>query len=155
MRRLTWGRVLLGLAIAAVLIQVIVPARTNPVSDPAMHLRAVRPDAAAAVAVMERSCRDCHSNDTVWPWYSRVAPVSWLVAHDVSDGRRELNISEFGTYNDRRRQRKLEEACEQVREGEMPLWIYRLQHPEAALQPGDVETICALSTPPAVESTAP
>lgn len=143
--KLSAGKVILGLVGVFVLMQVVVPARTNPQSDPAMSLKAVRPDAAAAVAVMERSCRDCHSNDTTYPWYSRVAPVSWLVARDVREGRKELNISEFGTYSAKKQQHKLEEACSQVKEGEMPMWIYTLQHADATLRPGDVEAICALA----------
>jgi hypothetical protein len=143
--KLNAGTAIAGLAGLFVVAQVIVPGRTNPSSDPAMHLKVVRPGAAAAVAVMDRACRDCHSNDTTWPWYSRVAPVSWLVARDVRVGRKELNISEFGTYNEKKQQRKLEDACKQVREGEMPMWIYTLQHADAKLRPGDVEAICAAS----------
>jgi hypothetical protein len=139
------GKALVGLVVLFVLMQLIVPAKTNPRSDPAVSLRAVRPGGGAGLAVMERSCRDCHSNDTVWPWYSRIAPVSWLVAHDVSEGRGELNMSEFGTYDAAKQQQKLEDACEQVKAGEMPTWIYTLQHRDARLQPGDVEAICALS----------
>jgi hypothetical protein len=149
--RITAGKLIGALAVLFVVAQAIIPAKTNPPSDPAMSLRAVRPDADAALTVMERSCRDCHSNDTTWPWYSHVAPVSWLVARDVREGRRELNMSEFGAYPSEKQQRKLEEACKQVTEGEMPMWIYTLQHPETKLQPGDVETICSLSksAPPA------
>ena len=149
------GKVVAGLAGLFVVAQVIIPARTNPPSDPAMHLKVVRPSAAAAVAVMDRSCRDCHSNDTTWPWYSRVAPVSWLVARDVRVGRKELNVSEFGTYNAKKQQRKLEEACKQVREGEMPMWIYTVQHPDAKLRPGDVEAICAASEVIAAPAATP
>jgi len=143
--KLSAGKVILGFVGVFVVMQVVVPARTNPPSDPTMSLKAVRPDATAALAVLERSCRDCHSNDTVYPWYSRVAPVSWLVARDVREGRKELNISEFGTYSARKQQHKLEEACSQVEEGEMPMWIYTLQHPDAKLRPGDVGSICALA----------
>jgi hypothetical protein len=137
------GNVIVGCVGIFALMQLIVPERTNPVSDPSVSLRAVRPEAAQAVAIMERSCGDCHSNYTLWPWYSKVAPVSWLVAHDVSEGRRELNISEFGHYDAAKQQRKLEKACEEVTDGEMPMWIYTVQHPEAKLRPGDVDTICA------------
>ena len=145
--RLTGRNLTLGLIATLVVMQAIIPARTNPPSDPATSLGAVRPDAGRALEVMNRSCRDCHSNDTTWPWYSHVAPVSWLVAHDVSEGRRELNISEFGTYNAKRQQRKLEEACQQVTKGGMPMWSYTVMHSEATLQPGDVEAICSLSKP--------
>ncbi len=75
-----------------------------------------------------RACFDCHSNETRWPWYSHVAPFSWLVTHDVTEGREKLNFSEFD-----RRQRKAREAAEEVREGEMPLWTYLLAHSEARL----------------------
>ena len=143
--RISAGKSILGLLVVFVLMQLIVPAKTNPASDPSVSLRAVRPGGGAGLAVMERVCHDCHSNDTTWPWYSRVAPVSWLVAHDVSEGRGELNMSEFGTYDAKKQQRKLEDACEQVKAGEMPMWIYTLQHPDARLQPGEVEAICALS----------
>lgn len=137
------SKVIVGAVVVFALMQAIVPTRTNPQSDPSSSLIAVRPNAAAANAVMQRSCRDCHSNDTVWPWYSKVAPVSWLVARDVSEGRRELNISEFGRYDAAKQQRKLDKACEEVTGGEMPMWIYTLQHPDARLRPGDVEAICS------------
>lgn len=147
--RITAGRAVLSLAGLFVLMQVIIPARTNPSSDPAMHFRAVRPDAVAAAAILDRSCRDCHSNDTTWPLYSRIAPVSWLVAHDVNEGRAELNLSEFGTWDAKKQQHKLEELCTQVTEGEMPMWIYTVMHPGTTLRPGEAETLCALSQPPA------
>lgn len=143
--RITPGKLIGALAVLFVAAQAIVPAKTNPPIDPAKTLEAVRPDLTEAATVMERSCRDCHSNATTWPWYSSVAPVSWLVARDVNEGRKELNISEFGTYDARTQQHKLEEACDQVKEGEMPMWIYTIQHPDAKLQPGDVDRICAAS----------
>ena len=69
--------------------------------------------------------------------------------HDVNEGRAHLNMSEFGTYDAKKQQRKLEDACEQVKQGEMPMWIYTLEHRDAKLQPGDVEKICSLSVGPA------
>ncbi len=92
--------------------------------------------------IINRSCADCHSNRTVWPWYSSVAPVSWLVVHDVNEGRGELNFSEWGTYTARRRDRKLTEICNEVREGDMPGAAYALMHPQAKLSPADVNTLC-------------
>ncbi len=75
-----------------------------------------------------RACFDCHSNETRWPWYGYVAPISWLLVHDVEDGRRHLNFSEW-----QRPQRHAHEAAEEVVEGEMPLWQYELLHGEARL----------------------
>jgi hypothetical protein len=150
MRRLSAGRAALALAVLFVVIQVVVPARTNPPTDPSQSLWAVHPEAVEARAVIDRSCRDCHSNDTVWPWYSGIAPISWVVAHDVNEGRRELNVSTFGSYNDERQARKLQEACDQVKKGEMPMWMYTFQHPDTRLQPGDAEKICSLASPPTI-----
>lgn len=84
-------------------------------------------DSAETRALAKRACFDCHSNETVWPWYSNVAPVSWLVQKDVNDGRRHLNFSEWGT----RKHEKLDDLLEVVKEGEMPLKIYLVMHPEA------------------------
>jgi hypothetical protein len=75
-------------------------------------------------------CGDCHSNETDWPWYSNVAPVSWLVTHDVLDGRKHFNVSEWG-----RPRQDADEAVEVVRTEEMPLWFYLPLHPEARLSP--------------------
>ncbi|MGA9533224.1 MAG: heme-binding domain-containing protein [Anaerolineales bacterium] len=79
-------------------------------------------------ALAERACSDCHSNETAWPWYSSVAPVSWLVVHDVQEGRQTLNFSEWD-----RNQQRLREIAEVLREGEMPPFYYVLQHPGARL----------------------
>jgi len=77
---------------------------------------------------MQRACFDCHSNETVWPWYSNIAPVSWLVQRDVNGGRRHLNFSEWAIP-----QRHAKDVAEQVREGEMPPWFYLPMHPNARL----------------------
>jgi cytochrome c551/c552 len=84
-------------------------------------------------AILRRACYDCHSNETVWPWYAGVAPVSWLLAHDVQEGRAELNFSTWDTYDAARRKKKLKETAEEVAEGEMPPWLYVLMHPDARL----------------------
>lgn len=75
-----------------------------------------------------RACADCHSNESKWPWYSRVAPVSWLVYHDVQEARENLNASQWN-----RPQKDADEASEMVQKGEMPLPIYLPLHPEARL----------------------
>jgi hypothetical protein len=77
---------------------------------------------------MHRACFDCHSNETVWPWYSNIAPVSWLVQRDVNGGRRHLNFSEWEIP-----QQHAKDVAEQVREGEMPPWFYLPMHPSARL----------------------
>ena len=76
-------------------------------------------------AILNRSCVDCHSHKTVWPWYSNVAPVSWYLTHDVNEGRRHWNVSNWPT-DPKRSAHRLEEMCQQVEKGEMPLPIYVL-----------------------------
>ena len=83
-----------------------------------------------------RACYDCHSNQTVWPWYSHVAPVSWLVQFDVDKGRREVNYSEWD-----RPQREAAESAEQVQQGKMPQWYYVATHPEARLAAAEREAL--------------
>lgn len=89
-------------------------------------------------ALFVRACADCHSNQTVWPWYSNIAPVSWLVARDVVEGREKFNVSQWGLQRN-----EGDEAAETVREGEMPLWFYLPLHPEARLSPAEREQLIA------------
>lgn len=90
----------------------------------------------------KRACFDCHSNETVWPWYSQIAPVSWLVSKDVVEGRKELNFSEWGqTRAGRGGSKVAEEAAEQIEEGKMPLPIYLPLHPEAALSAAEKQQL--------------
>ena len=84
-------------------------------------------------ALLRRACYNCHSHETVWPWYSHVAPVSWLLAHDVSEGRRELDFSTWTAYPPARKIRKLRKSADEVAKGKMPPWYYALVHPEARL----------------------
>lgn len=79
--------------------------------------------------VFYRVCGNCHSNTTTWPWYSSVAPVSWLVQRDVDEGREHFNVSMWGEQ----KRNHGDDAAEQVQSGEMPPWIYVLGHPEAKL----------------------
>jgi hypothetical protein len=79
-------------------------------------------------ALAVRACYDCHSNESVWPWYANVAPASWLIQHDVDEGRSKLNFSEWD-----KRQREAHEAAESVEDGSMPRWFYIPLHPAANL----------------------
>lgn len=90
---------------------------------------------------LERSCRDCHSDATRYPWYSYIPPVSWLIASDVSRGRKHLNFSEWSEYSIIRRERALSEIANQVKDGDMPISPYLLIHPDARLSARDTEAI--------------
>jgi hypothetical protein len=132
-------KILLVVILLVVGIQLVpVPRENPPVTAPVAAPDDVR-------AVLENSCYDCHSNLTKWPWYSRVAPASWLVYKDVTKGRDELNFSEWGEYSDRRRDHKLEELEEFVTDKKMPLPIYLRLHPEAALSVAAAETLIGWS----------
>ena len=84
-------------------------------------------------SILRAACYDCHSNETHWPWYSYIAPISWQVAHHVDEGRRELNFSDWGSYRESKQLSLAEEMLEQIDQGEMPTWDYKLAHPEARL----------------------
>jgi hypothetical protein len=92
-------------------------------------------------AVLRESCYDCHSNETVWPWYSQVAPASWQVAHDVEEGREHLNFSTWNRYDEREQHHKVEEIWEEIEKGKMPLPKYLRLHPNARLTPEDLATL--------------
>lgn len=136
-------KLLVLVAVLFVAAQVVRPARSNPTVDPARTLQATGRVTPEVSAILDRACRDCHSNETRWPWYSHVAPVSWLVANHVSDGRRRLSFSRWAEYDVPKRLDKLDEMCKEVREGGMPDSSYLLMHSEARLTDADKETLCA------------
>lgn len=93
--------------------------------------------------LLKTSCYDCHSNETNYPWYSHIAPVSWLVARDVREGREELNFSKWQEYDLNKMLGKLEDISEEVSEEKMPMKIYTLIHPSANLDVTQRELIIA------------
>ena len=127
-------------AVALIALQFIPIDRTNP---PA---RGQPPASPEVQAILRRACYDCHSNETNWPWYSRVAPASLLMSRDVKEGRREVNFSTWENYDARRRARKLNEIAKEVREGDMPPWYYTPIHPDAKLSAADRELIINWTT---------
>jgi heme-binding protein len=123
------------LAIVLLAIQLVPIDRMNP------PLESDIPAPAEVKTILKRSCYDCHSNETFWPWYARVAPISWLIARDVREGRRELNFSVWNQFSGARRARKFKEIVEQVEQDKMPQWYYIVLHPDAKLSALDKETI--------------
>jgi hypothetical protein len=121
------------LLLAAVLIQVIPfgHSHTNPpaTKEPAWNSAETR-------ELVHRACFDCHSNATTWPWYSNVAPVSWLVQRDVNEGRRHLNFSESDMP-----QRHAKDVAAQVKGGDMPPWYYIPMHPAAKLTDAEKQAL--------------
>ena len=138
-RWLTYG--LIGLAVVIVVIQLVPVDRTNPPETAALSAPA------EVAAVLERSCYDCHSNQTRWPSYSYVAPVSWLVASDVHEARAQLNFSTWGEMSSGKQDYMRDEMWELVDQGEMPLWLYTVAHPRARLSPQDKEVLKSWCSP--------
>ncbi len=141
MRRWT-VRIVVALVLVFLVAQVIPVARTNPPVDPAKTMAAHISVPGDVSSTLQRACQDCHSNQTTWPWYSQVAPISWLLVRHVSEGRRELNMSEWAQYQPRRKERKLKELCEQVQKGKMPIASYLILHPDAQLSEQERGRIC-------------
>jgi len=130
------------LVVVFVGIQFYRPARTNPAIDPAQTIEAHTQMTPEVASIFDRSCRDCHSNKTVWPWYTQVAPVSWWLVNHVNDGRHDLNLSEWGKLPRDRQERKLRQICDEVEDGQMPLSSYLPMHPAARLSDQDKKTLC-------------
>ncbi len=135
------GKILVGLFSLAVIVFLLIQLipygkdHTNPpvTGEPAW-------DSPQTRELAKRACFDCHSNETVYPWYSNVAPVSWLVMRDIEEGRGRLNFSEWEAGS-KRAQRANSEVGEVISNGEMPLPIYLLQHPEAKLSEAEKQAL--------------
>jgi hypothetical protein len=84
-------------------------------------------------AMLKTSCYDCHSNETVWPWYSKVAPISWLIIDDVNNGRKRVNFSEWNKYSNASKEKKMKEIWEEINTDEMPIKSYTFLHPKSVI----------------------
>ena len=121
---------------AFILMQLIPVERNNPKSDPALEIEAPT----AVKEIFRRSCYDCHSNETKWPWYSAIAPAKWFIARDVRVGRQWLNFSEWESYDEKKRE-KLKAMIFKAVGLAMPLGTYVKMHKEAQLSQKDRDTI--------------
>lgn len=133
-----------GLSVAAlVLVAQLVPVdRRNPPAEPSNTIHATQNIPPSVMVVLDRSCKNCHSDETSWPWYSYVAPVSWVVARDVHRARKAMNFSEWGGYSAKRKEDRLEEICDQVTNGDMPDGMYLLLHRDAVVTPQERQDVC-------------
>ena len=139
-RRLKQAAVVLVVLFAAA--QLIRPDRTNPVTDESRTIQVHVGTTSELIPVLNRACADCHSNQTVWSWYTEFAPMSWLMAYGVSEGRKAVNFSEWAAYPPAQQRMLLAESCRDATSGKMPGGIYTALRPEAQLSAQDVETIC-------------
>ena len=146
---MNWFRVkiLVMVLVALFLIaQFVQPKRTNPSVVPSRSLQAHVPVPQNVSAILNKACADCHSSQTVWPWYSHVAPVSWVVVDDVKTGRSHINFQDWEAQKSPKEAAEhLSLICKEVREKGMPLLSYRLLHKESRLSSQEIDTICAWS----------
>lgn len=134
-------KVLIVLLVVLVIIQFFRIDKINPPVDATINLIQVVEVPTTVQEILNSACFDCHSNETAYPWYTNVAPLSWWIKDHIDEGRDELNFSEWGSYSDKRRLHKIDELGEMVSEGEMPLKSYVIAHREADLSDAQRNTL--------------
>jgi len=138
-------KIAIGVVVLFAAAQVVRPERTNPPIDPARAIQAQAGITPQFVAVLDRACNDCHSNATRWPWYTEIAPLSWIWAGGVKHGRKAVNFSEWAGYPPEQQKSMLALSCQDAKQGRMPMGAYVALNPEAKLSTADIETLCAMA----------
>lgn len=133
---------LVALALVFACVQFVRPSRFNPPAQAGRGIEEHLNVTPAVGTILKRSCMDCHSNRTEWPWYSNVAPTSWLVADHVNQGRRYLNFSDWARMNRGEAEDMLKFMCMKAQRGSMPMPSYTLVHRGAKLSDADIGTLC-------------
>jgi hypothetical protein len=136
------NRWVLAALVVLVGIQLVRPDRTNPPVNVSRTIQTRTQMPSEVSAILERACFNCHSYQTQWPWYSHVAPVSWLVASDVHNARKALNMSDWARYDPAKAASRLGDMCDAVEATEMPPISYRFMHSTAKLGNKDVKAVC-------------
>ena len=126
-------KILIAIGIILVAIQFIRPARNSNNQASVTDISNVTAIPDSVSVILRGACYDCHSNNTEYPWYSGLQPVGWLLAKDISDGRDNLNFSEFGGYTQRKQLTRLDEIATVINEDIMPLSSYKMMHKSARL----------------------
>lgn len=140
MRRWTRGALIVLIG-SLIVIQFFRPER-NLGPSPGSDMLAQLDPPEELVQILQNSCYDCHSNQTEYPWYSQIAPASWVLDKHIREGKEQVNFSTFGTLEQRAKIRLLTEICEVVEEGSMPLKSYLRFHRDAGLSENDKEALC-------------
>jgi hypothetical protein len=125
-------RILLILLVALIAIQFVRPAK-NVSTDQSRNIKTLYAVPENVHTILTKACNDCHTNNTIYPWYAAVQPVLWWLDDHVKEGKSHLNFDEYTTYNLRRQYHKMEEVIEMVKEKEMPLDSYTWVHRDAKL----------------------
>ena|SRR5580692_11852192 len=146
MNRARLKKVVVALFVFLVVIQFFQPRRTNPpvVSSSTLTSHVLVPP--EVYSALMRSCGDCHSTQTLWPWYSHVAPLSWIITDDVNEGRRHMNFENWEALTDPKTANdRLVDICPEIRLKGMPPFSYRLTHRRILLKEGEITLICSWS----------
>ena len=131
-KKIAWG-----LLAALVVIQFFRIDKTNPPYDSKNDFISLTNPPENVKSLLKAACYDCHSNESIYPWYTNIAPISFWIKGHINNGRKHLNFSEWGTYNDNRKDHKMEECVEYVGEAWMPLSSYTWVHSDARLSDED------------------
>lgn len=126
-------KILLGLLIVFIAIQFIQPARNKNGQVIATDISKIYSLPQSVQASLKTACYDCHSNNTNYPWYTNIQPVGWIMARHIKEGKEELNLSEFGSYSERRQLSKLRSIENSIKDGSMPITSYTIIHKNARL----------------------
>ncbi|MEO7210292.1 MAG: heme-binding domain-containing protein [Chitinophagaceae bacterium] len=133
--------ILIILLIAFIVIQFFRPEKNISTTISASDITKVYPVPENVQQILTRSCYDCHSNNTHYPWYAEVQPSAWYLANHIKDGKDEINFNEFGTYRIARQNKKMKECIKQIKDGDMPIEAYTLIHRDAKLSDADKQTV--------------
>lgn len=125
--------IFIGLILFLILAQLRRIDKTNPVSEAKNDYLAIELPNDNIKMILKESCYDCHSNETTFPWYSNVAPLSWWLKGHVDNGRKKLNFSDWGTYANNKKSHKIQESIDAVSDKWMPLGSYTMMHPKGKL----------------------
>ncbi|NER11966.1 cytochrome C [Leptobacterium flavescens] len=134
-------KILVLLLIVLVIMQFIRPEKNTSDTVPATDFITMTNPSEEIKGILKTACYDCHSNNTVYPWYNNIAPVSYWLADHVKDGKKHLNFSDWGNYDQKRKAHKLEELVEEVKEHKMPLNSYLWMHKDAKLDDAQIEAL--------------
>ena len=126
-------KIIISILILLVLIQFIRPRRNISASGSPQDIAVIYPTPDSVSKLLKKSCYDCHSNNTEYPWYSNLQPVGWWLQMHVNDGKRHIDYSSFASYEPRRQAKALHETAETIKEDEMPLDNYLWIHKNAVL----------------------
>ena len=133
--------ILLVVLLVFVGIQFIPTIRNQSDIVPAKDLMEVYNAPKNVEVIFKTSCYDCHSNNTAYPWYNKIQPVSWIMEGHIKEGKSELNFNEFGSYSERRQKSKFKSILSQVKDGEMPLASYTWMHRDAKLSENEIKAL--------------